>query len=150
MAICTSWPEFLPGAIRGTAHGVGVFVFVENRGAHGAEESAERAEHIVHRAGFIAAVHHAVRALGIAAFGAVAVPIGLADQFLESVGVAVLQQIAGLLPAENVVGGHAPWRAFVIALAHQKFHEQRAEVEAPLFAAIAQNLAEEFAGLFFG
>src|SRR5271169_3445594 len=138
----------LARAIRSAAHSVGVFVFVENSGAHGAEESTERAEHMVHGAGFIAAVNHAVRALGIAAFSAVTVPIGFANQFRERVGIAVLQQVAGLLPAENIVGGHAPGRAFVIALAHEKFHEQRAEVETPFFAAIAQNLAEQLARFF--
>src|ERR1700733_14859048 len=32
-----------------------------------------------------------------------------------------------------------------MALAHEKFHEQRAEVEAPAFAAVAQNLTEKLA-----
>ena len=148
MAICTQLAGFVSGVFRGAAHGIGIFVFVEKRRAHRAQESAERAEHIVHGAGFIAAMDHAVRALGIAAFGAVAVPVSFADQFLKCVGVAVLQKVAGLLPAENVVGGHAPRGAFVIALAHQEFHEQGAEVEAPAFAAVAQNLAEKFARLF--
>src|ERR1700733_15586234 len=35
-----------------------------------------------------------------------------------------------------------------MALAHEKFHEQRAEVEAPAFAAVAQNLTEKLARFF--
>src|SRR5271165_1312580 len=59
--------------------------------------------------------------------------------FGERVGIAVLQQIARLLPAEQVVGGHAPWRAVVLALAHEEFQVQRRLIESPRALAIRQD-----------
>src|SRR5277367_6251403 len=106
-------PRIAAGAGGRAAHHIRVFVLVKQRGAHGGKESAERTERVVHGAGFVAAVHHAIGALGIAALGAVALPFGLAHQLVEGIGVAVLQEVAGFLPAKNVVGGHTPWRAFV-------------------------------------
>src|SRR5208282_2312885 len=97
---------------------------------------------MVHSRGFVAAVDHAVGTLGIAGFGAIILPGGGFEQFLERVGVTVLKQVAGLLPAENIVGGHAPGSAGVLLLAHQKFQEKFGLVELPALFAIGKDGAE--------
>src|SRR5271165_2756772 len=94
---------------------------------------------------FVAAVDHAIGAGGVAGFGAVVAPVGGGEKFGEGFGVAVLQQVAGLLPSENVVGGHAPWGAGIGALAHKKFEEERGQIEFPLFVAVRQDGAEHAA-----
>ena len=48
-------------------------------------------EGVIDRRGFIAAVHHAIGALRVAAFVTVIGPISFIDQFLKCVGVAFLQ-----------------------------------------------------------
>ncbi len=78
---------------------------LENVARTVARNPLERAERIVHRRRFISAVDHAIGALGIARLGAVLVPLGLAHQLFEGVGVAVLQQVARLLPAEELKVG---------------------------------------------
>ena len=75
--------------------------------------------------------------------GAVTLPLRALQQFGKAVGVTVLQQVAGLLPAEDVEGRHAPGGARIIALAHQKFEEERRHVEAPGRPAIGENSAEQ-------
>src|SRR5260370_4066241 len=57
--------------------------------------------------------------------------------------VLVLQQVAGLLPSEDVVRWHAPRRASIGSLAHQKFEEQLRLVEVPTRFAIRQNGPEQ-------
>src|SRR5215471_10254499 len=88
-------------------------------------------------------MHHAIRAFRIAGFCSVLAPLGCGHQFFESVSVTILKQIAGLLPAKDVVGGHAPWRTRIVALAHQEFEEQRRHIESPLGIAVRQNGAEK-------
>ena len=85
------------------------------------EESAQRAEGGIHRGGFVAAVDHAIGAGGIAGLGAVVAPVGSRDKLGECFRITILQQVAGLLPSENVVSGHAPWSAGISAFAHQEF-----------------------------
>src|SRR5713226_1688333 len=87
-------------------------------------QSTQAAEGMIHRRSFVTTVHHAVRALGIAGLGAVVLPLGGVQQFLKRIYVTVLQQIAWLLPAEDVVRWHSPWRASIGSLAHQKLEEQ--------------------------
>src|SRR5262245_21767696 len=70
-------------------------------------------------------------------------PLSRFDQLLERLSVAVLQQVAGLLPAEDVVRRHAPWGAGVLPLSHQKLEEERRHVEAPVGFAVRENGAEE-------
>jgi len=53
-------------------------------------------------------VDHAVGAGGVAGLGAIVAPIRGGEKLGESFGVAILQEIAGLLPSENIVGRHAP------------------------------------------
>ena len=68
------------------------------------------------------------------------------QQFLESVGVSVLQQIARLLPAENVERRHAPGGAGVVALAHEEFQEQRRQIEAATCDCGSTDRTEEAPG----
>ena len=103
----------------------GVAICGEDRSLGGVENSSDGTEDVVDRSSFVAAVDHAVGALGVAGFGAVVFPVGRFHQFGKGIGVAVLQQVTGLLPAEDVVGGHAPGSAGVVALAHEEFEEQR-------------------------
>src|SRR5713101_6879700 len=55
----------------------------------------------------VAAMHHAVGAFLVIP-GAVAVPIGLLHQLLESLGIAFTKQVAGPLPAKIIPGRIAP------------------------------------------
>src|SRR5271170_7631005 len=64
----------LAGIARRTVHHIRIFIFVKQRGPDGIQEAAERSEGIVHSRSFVAAMDHAVRALGISALGAVLVP----------------------------------------------------------------------------
>ena len=121
-------------------------VLVEAEGAaNHAPEALQCAEAIDHRWSLIAATDHAVGALGVAAGHAVVFPLGAFQQFLVTVGVALLKQIAGPLPSEDVIGGHAPGNAIVVALAHEEFKEQGRHVEFPSGLAIGQNGAKETA-----
>jgi len=124
---------------------VGIFVAIEQRGASCGQQSPERAEGVVDSARFVSAMHHAVGALRIAAFGSVLFPLSRADQFLERIGVAVLQQVTRLLPAEDVVRWHSPRRALVFPPSHQELEEEWTHVEFPLRPAIAQDLPEQTA-----
>src|SRR5882724_12284344 len=86
---------------------------------------------------------HAVGALLVLA-GAVSVPIRCFHQLLEGLGIAFAEQIAGLLPTENVAGRHAPWRAFVILVAGKEIQEQAGMHEIPLLAlAERKHVAEQ-------
>src|SRR4051812_10698752 len=102
---------------------------------------------MIHGAGFVPAVHHAVGAFWVAALVAVALPLGFANQLLEGVRISVLKQVAGLLPAEDVVRRHSPRCALIFPAPHKELQEKRAHVEFPLLVAIAQDIAEEAAGL---
>src|SRR4029079_17342499 len=68
--------------------------------------------------------------------------------FLEGLGVALAEQVAGLLPAENVARRHAPRRAFVALVAGQEVEEQAGMHEVPLLAlAEGKDVAEQLLGL---
>src|ERR1017187_8506597 len=86
-------------------------------------------ESIIHRRCLIAGVQHAVGALGIAGFITGLLPGGGIQQFLKRVGVAILEEIAGLLPTENAVSRHTPRRAVQVAFPHEELQEQRGHVE---------------------
>ena len=68
-----------------------VRVLAEQHRLDGGEHAADGAEGVIDGGRFIATVYHAVGALWIAALGAVFVPCGGVDEFLEGVNVAVLQ-----------------------------------------------------------
>src|SRR5271166_5455379 len=89
---------------------------------------------------------HAVGALGIAGFRPVVRPVGRLDQFLEGVGVAILQEITGLLPAEDAVSGHTPWGTGELAFTHEELHVHGRGVELPALLAVGEDAAEEAAG----
>src|SRR5262249_61287475 len=75
------------------------------RHQHRLAERPERAKRVVDGRGLMAAMHHAVPALVIAAPAAVVIPVRRVHQLLEGRGVALLKEVAGPLPAEDVVRG---------------------------------------------
>src|ERR1700691_1803914 len=86
---------------------------------------------------------HAILALGVVALVAVIVPIGEFEIFLEGFHIAVLEEVARLLPAEDVVGRAAPGSAREIEVALKELKEQRREVELPTFPGVLKDLLEE-------
>ena len=100
-----------------------ILVLIEEGGTNRGHESAERAEHIVDRGRLVPATDHAIGAFWIARLGAVLFPHRGLHQLGEGGGVAVLQQITGLLPAKDVISRVAPGRALVVALAHQELQK---------------------------
>src|ERR1019366_609290 len=102
-------------------------------------------EAVDHCRSLISTTDHAVGALGVSAGHAVVFPVGGLEQFLVAVRVAFLEQVAGLLPTEDVKGRHAPRDAIVFAVAHQKLEEERRHVEFPSGLAIGEDGAEETA-----
>src|SRR6266581_7422814 len=113
---------------------------------HSVAEAAPRGERVVHGRGLVPTVHHAVAALLVAAAPAVVLPARGLQQLLEARGIAFLHQVAGALPAEDVVGGVAPRRALEVPLAHQKLQEQRRLVELPPALRVRQERGEEVVG----
>src|SRR6201988_3456992 len=90
---------------------------------------------------------HAVGTLFVLA-GAVGLPVGGLHQLLEGLGVAFTEQIAGLLPAEDVACRHAPGRALVFLVAGEEVEEQAGMHEVPLLAlAERKDVAEQLLGL---
>src|SRR5262249_62072655 len=80
--------------------------------------------------------------------GAVGIPVRGVHQFAEGAGVTFPEQIAGLLPPEDVPRRHAPRRAMIGLVASQKVEEQVGVHEAPAFSlAQAENPAEQLLGL---
>src|ERR1700745_1227511 len=73
-------PGASPRRHRGVVVHIGIVVLVEDRRAHSRRKPAQRAEGVVHRAGFVATMYHAIRALGIAALGAVLLPLRFLPQ----------------------------------------------------------------------
>src|SRR5580698_4886812 len=90
---------------------------------------------------------HAVGALLVLA-GAVGFPVRGVHQFLEGLGIAFAEQIAGLLPAEDVARRHAPRGAFIVLVAREEIQEQAGMHEIPLLAlAEREYVAEQLLGL---
>ena len=100
------------------------------------EEALQRAEAVDDCGRFITATDHAVGALGVAAGSAVFCPLGGLKQFLVTLRVAFLKQIARLLPAKDAVGGHAPRNALITAIAHEELKEQGRHIELPGWLAV--------------
>src|SRR5947199_100284 len=109
------------------------------RRGNGVAEAAPGAEGMVHGRGLVPAVDHTVPALVVAALAAVVLPLRGLDQLLERRRVTLLEEVAGPLPAEHVVGRVPPRRALVVALAHEEVEEQRRLVELP--AALCRRAA---------
>src|SRR5262249_56941176 len=112
-------------------------------GGDGVAEAPPRPEGVVHRGRLVPAVHHAVAALLVAAALAVVLPARGLEQLLERRRVALLEQIAGALPAEDVVGRVAPWRALEVLLAHEELQEERRLVETPAALRVREDPREE-------
>src|SRR6266849_8748033 len=91
---------------------------------------------------------HAIGALLIVA-DAVLVPLGVVHEFAERLGVALAQQVAGLLPAEDRACRVAPRRAVISLVPGEKVQEHDRLAERPFPPAIAarQDAAEQFPGL---
>src|SRR5260221_10347695 len=90
---------------------------------------------------------HAILALGVVALVAVIVPVGQFEILLESTHVAVLEQVTGLLPTEDIVGRTAPRGAGEVEIALKELQEERRQVEAPRFLRVLEDLLEEGLGL---
>ena len=76
------------------------------------------------RGALVSAVCHAIVAFRVLT-RPIAVPIGLANQFIEGIGIAFIdEQITGFLSTEDVIGRIAPWRAFIGLIAGQKIKVQ--------------------------
>ena len=93
---------------------------------------------------------HAVGALGIAAGPAVAFPVGLLHQLPEARRIPLVEQVAGPLPAEEVVGGRAPGAAFELPVAFQKLEEHRRLVEPPSARSPVEDPTEQGLALLPG
>src|SRR5690242_13523374 len=117
---------------------VRVFVSARDGGSCGGPKTAKAAKGVIHSRGFVTAMNHAIRALRVAGFRAVVLPLGRSHELLETVRVAVLEEIAGLLPAEDVVGWHAPRGAGVLLFAHQEFEKKRRLIELPVLLAVGK------------
>ena len=91
---------------------------------------------------------HAVGAFLVLA-DAVLVPLGGVHEFAEGRGIALSQQVAGLLPAEHGARRVAPRRALVGLVAGEEVQEVDRLAERPGLAAAAagQDAAEQFLGL---
>ncbi len=106
-------------------------------------KAGEGTEGRIDRRGLETAMDHAVLALGIVALVAVVVPVGQLHVFLERLHVAVLEEVARLLPAEDVVGGAAPRGALEIEIALEELEEEGREVELPALLRVLEDLLEE-------
>ena len=115
-------------------------------GANALKRELETRERVAHRRvrrrRLVAAMRHAVGALLVAA-GAVRIPVGRVHQFLERARIALAQQVARLLPAEDVARRHAPRRAVIGLVAGEEIEEEAGVHELPaLAAAVGEDLAE--------
>src|ERR1043166_2545536 len=94
-------------------------------------------------------MHHAIGAFFVFA-DAVFFPLGVFHQFLEGLGIAFAEQVAGLLPAKDAAQRHRPGRAFIGLVAGKEVHEEWRVGEFPGLATFAarKNIAEHFLGAF--
>ena len=88
-------------------------------------------------------MHHAVLALGIAAGPSVGVPVGLFHHLPIGLRVALVEQVAGSLPAKQVVGRRAPRPALQIPRALEELQEHGRLVELPPARRVGQDPSEE-------
>ena len=121
---------------------------VGDGGFNGAGEARERAKGIVHRTSLVTAVNHTVATLFVATLLPVLLPRGVFHQLFESGDIAVLEKVAGLLPAKDVKGGITPRGAVVIHIALEEFEEVRGKIKFPRFFALVEDLLEQFLGAF--
>src|SRR5213593_2271276 len=117
-----------------------------HRRGDGISEAAPGGEGVVHGRGLVAAVDHTVTALFVAALLAVAFPPRGLQQLLEGRRVPLLEEVAGTLPAEDVVGRVPPRCALEVARAHEELEEEGRLVELPAALRIRQDAREQLVG----
>lgn len=102
------------------------------------------------RRALVSTVSHAIIAFRVLT-GPIAMPVGLAHQFVKGVGIAFInEQVARFLPTEDVVGRITPWRAFIGLIAGQKIQVQARVIERPAafaFPTQAKNVSKQALGL---
>ena len=118
----------------------------ENESPGGGEEAPDPAEGLGDGARLVAAVDEAVRAPGIAARVPVVIPRGVLEELGERPGVALPEEVAGALPAEDPVRGVAPGSALQVAMAEEVLQVERGLVEAPVARGVREEGAEEGPG----
>src|SRR5271156_3218838 len=118
--------------------------------SQGGQERLERVtEGIVHGRTLEPAMRHAVVATGILA-DTVPLPLRILDERLVSRGIALVgEQVAGPLPAEQVVCGIAPRRALIGLIAGEEIQEQAGMIEGPGLARRAPAALEDLAKELF-
>ena len=107
-------------------------------------EAGDRTKGVINRTGFVSAVNHAIPALFVAAFLSVIFPGSIFDKFLEGRDVTILEEVAGFLPAEDIVGGISPRGAVVIHVSLEELEEVRGEIEFPRLLPVGEDLLKEF------
>ena len=137
-ACCSTWPEKTNSAGRWLSSEMSLRHRPSVRTPRAATDSAFSGWRIMsrHRRGLEAAMDHAVGALLVVA-DAILVPLGVVHQLAEGLGVALAQQVAGLLPAEHGARRVAPRRAVIGLVAGQEVQEHARLGERPFPSAIA-------------
>src|SRR5229473_5166215 len=94
----------------------------------------------------ISAMGHAVRAFFVAA-GAISVPVRRIHQFGKRAYITLAEQVAGLLPSENIPRRHAPRGTMIRLVAGEKIEEQGGMHQVPALApAEREDAAEQLLG----
>jgi len=107
-------------------------------------KAGDRTKGVINRTGFVSAVNHAIPALFVAAFLSVIFPGSIFDKFLEGRDVTILEEVAGFLPAEDIVGGISPRGAVVIHVSLEELEKIRGKIEFPGLLPIFEDLLKEF------
>ena len=87
-------------------------------------------------------MNHAVGALFIST-GPILLPLRQLHQLLKGFCIPLLEQIAGLLPSEDVVRWIPPRRTLVLTPPHKKIQKQRGLVELPTWLGASKDLGEK-------
>ena len=91
---------------------------------------------------FVAAMHHAIGALGVARFKPVLRPIGIAHEFIKGIDVPFVDEVARFLPTKQTKGWVTSGGAVVLSFAHQEFEEQHRLIELPTLLAVGEQHVE--------
>jgi len=135
------------GVFFGLGHGKetdGVSGSVGDGGFDRAGEAGDGAKGVINRTGFVSAMNHAIPALFVAAFLSVIFPSRIFYKLLESGDVTILEEVAGFLPAEDIVGWISPRGAVVIDVPLEELEEIRGEIEFPGLLTVREDLLKKF------
>ena len=135
------------GVFFGLGHGKeadGVSGSVGDGGFDRTGEAGDRTKGVINRTGFVSAVNHAIPALFVPAFLPVIFPGSIFDKLLEGRDVAILEEVTGFLPTEDIVGGISPRGAVVIHVPLEELEKIRGEIEFPGLLPIPEDLLKEF------